>query len=116
MHLVWGPPGSGKTHVAARAAAELARQGKRVLFITADATSADASLTAVDDPERIELQQDLAELSEVEAQLDRLDAELRDYDHEEFLAAERRIENGQRATVLEAEFSKVREPALGTGA
>lgn len=109
VHLVWGPPGSGKTHVAARAAAELARQGKRVLFITADATSADASLTAVDDPERIELQQDLAELSEVEAQLDRLDAELRDYDHEEFLAAERRIENGQRATVLEAEFSKVRE-------
>ncbi|WP_298178279.1 hypothetical protein [Saccharomonospora sp.] len=109
VHLVWGPPGSGKTHVAARAAAELARQGKRVLLLTADAASVDASLAAVDHPERIGLQHDLTELSEVDSALHRLDSQLSGYDHEEFLAAERRIENGQRAAALEAEFCRVRE-------
>ncbi|MGW9308916.1 hypothetical protein ACWGPQ_12990 [Saccharomonospora azurea] len=107
LHLVWGPPGSGKSNVAARAAAKLARHGKRVLLVTEEALAARASLDAVDD-ERLPLQQDLAMLSEVEAELVRLDEELADYDHEAFLAAERRIENAQRVAVLEDEFAELR--------
>ncbi|WP_040918332.1 hypothetical protein [Saccharomonospora glauca] len=110
LHFVWGPPGSGKSQVATRAAAELARRGKRVLLVTEEAVAARASLHVVDDDgERIALQRDLADLSEVEEELARLDAELRDYDHEAFLVAEQRIENAQRAAALENEFSALCE-------
>ncbi|MEY7970449.1 hypothetical protein AB8O38_00455 [Saccharomonospora xinjiangensis] len=109
LHLVWGPPGSGKTQLAAKAAAELARRGKRVLLITDEATAARASIHAVGDDERLALQRDLADLSEVERELERLDAELRDYDHDAFLAAERRVENAQRAAALRDDFDVLRE-------
>ncbi|WP_024876883.1 hypothetical protein [Saccharomonospora piscinae] len=109
VHLVWGPPGSGKSHVAAEAAAELARRGSRVLLVTSEAAATRASLTAVSDPERFALQTDLAELSEVERHLRDMDDELRDYDHEAFLAAGRRIENAQRAAALETDFARLRE-------
>jgi hypothetical protein len=111
LHLVWGPPGSGKSSVAARAAATLGKIGKRVLLVTDEVLPTRLSLDAMD-AERLPLQQDLAVLAQVEAELDRLDADLADYDHETFLATERRLENEQRLATLQqqlAELSKKHE-------
>ncbi|WP_019813522.1 SMC family protein [Saccharomonospora saliphila] len=108
VHVVWGPPGSGKTRLAERAAEDLARGGLRVLHVSGDDAATPPPWVEADE-ERLVLQEDLAALTEVEHELAGLDERLDGYDHDAYLAAERRIENGQRAAALEAEFSRLRE-------
>ncbi|MEU6641369.1 AAA domain-containing protein [Saccharomonospora sp. NPDC046836] len=101
IRLVWGPPGTGKSRLIEQAAAELSRAGKRVLIVAAD----DAPLSADDDPERLAIQEDLAELAAAEQRMTELQAGLAGYDHDAFLAAGRRIENHAKSQSLEAEFA-----------
>lgn len=104
VRLVWGPPGTGKSRIASSAVAELARAGKRVLHVTA----ADNRVEAPTDPERVRIQDDLAELASADSRLAYLDDVLAGYDHDAFLEAERRLHCGNRARVLEAEYADAR--------
>ncbi|WP_034237829.1 ATP-binding protein, partial [Saccharomonospora iraqiensis] len=108
VHLVWGPPGSGKSTVAERAAEDLSRRGLRVLHVTADDVGV-VPAPVEQDPERLRLQTDLVALTDVERELARLDEALDGYDDVAFATAQRRIENGQRITALESEFARLRE-------
>ena len=47
VRLVWGPPGTGKTQVLARAIEELVRAGKRVLLVSTANVAVDNALHAV---------------------------------------------------------------------
>jgi hypothetical protein len=47
VRLVWGPPGTGKTQVLARAIEELVRDGKRVLLVSTANVAVDNALHAV---------------------------------------------------------------------
>ncbi|WP_199430774.1 AAA domain-containing protein [Qaidamihabitans albus] len=105
LHLVWGPPGTGKTRLVAEAAAELATSGKRVLVITGEQRDVGWS---GDDAERLAIQRDLTDLAATEADLVELGDALTGYDHAAFLAAGRRIENADRSATLAAEFTDVR--------
>jgi len=47
LHLVWGPPGTGKTRVIAAAISHLARSGRRVLLVSATNVAVDAATEQV---------------------------------------------------------------------
>jgi superfamily II DNA or RNA helicase len=47
MHLVWGPPGTGKTRVLTEAISALAAGGKRVLLVSATNIAVDNALLGV---------------------------------------------------------------------
>lgn len=102
VRLIWGPPGTGKTTLLAKAADELAGSGKRVLFLT----GTEQALSVPADPQRLAVQQQLAALSAQERRLAELDHTLAGFDHAAFLAVEQRIANHRRAHLLEPEFAK----------
>lgn len=104
LRLVWGPPGTGKSRMIAEVAAELADAGKRVLVVSADEPPPGCGT----DPERLAIQEDLVALSGADTDIARLDRALTGYDHAAFLAAGRRIANGERSAGLESEFAAVR--------
>jgi hypothetical protein len=47
LHAVWGPPGTGKTRVLARAIEDLAKRGKRVLLVSTANVAVDNALKEV---------------------------------------------------------------------
>jgi hypothetical protein len=47
LHAVWGPPGTGKTHVIARALATLIAQGRRVLLVSGTNVAVDNAVERV---------------------------------------------------------------------
>ncbi|PWV82312.1 AAA domain-containing protein [Prauserella marina] len=106
LRLVWGAPGSGKTHLIAKAAAELAKAGKRVLIVNAGEQP--PRVPAATEAELSSLREDLAELTAEEQRIGELALALGGYDHETYLAVGRRIENEERSATLEAEFASVR--------
>ncbi|MEU3274080.1 AAA domain-containing protein [Saccharomonospora sp. NPDC006951] len=106
LRLVWGAPGSGKTHLIAKAAAELAKAGKRILIVNAG--DQPPGIPAATEAELSALREDLAGLTAHEERIGELTRALGGYDHEAYLAAGRRIENEERSARLEAEFASVR--------
>lgn len=104
IRLVWGPPGTGKSRIASCAVADLVRAGKRVLHVTAPENRVEAP----PDPERVRIQDDLAELAAADRRLGNLEELLAGYDHDAFLEAERRLHSADRARILEAEYADAR--------
>ncbi|MFC0108138.1 AAA domain-containing protein [Kibdelosporangium aridum] len=147
LHAVWGPPGTGKTRVLARAIEDLVKQGKRVLLVSTANVAVDNALkevikhlapdpgtvirvgpphlhelagnddvqlhrlaakkTAEVDAARQAVQVELARMDEADEELQRLDETLANYDHEAYLAADRRVGNARQLGALETELRAV---------
>jgi hypothetical protein len=141
LHAVWGPPGTGKTHVLARAIEDLVRAGRRVLLVSTANVAVDNALKEVIrhlapepgtvirvgpphlqelasnddvqlhrlaarkteevDMERRRVQDQLGRLADADDELRRLDEALANYDHQSYLAAQRRAANSRDLGALE---------------
>ncbi|WP_216212801.1 AAA domain-containing protein [Amycolatopsis aidingensis] len=132
LRLVWAPPGTGTTHVLSAAIESLAKQGKRILFVSEVDSSVQAATERLGrqvtrigvaglvgpppplpaeqereiEAERAALDADLAELDRAGARLTELDAALVGYDHTAFLDAGRRIDNAEQLDGLEADLAQ----------
>ncbi|SFQ45282.1 AAA domain-containing protein [Amycolatopsis arida] len=134
LHLVWGPPATGKTHVLVAAVEELVAAGKRVLLLSPVDSAVDDAVLALRrrlspgkvarvglptraelavapacpaDADRTAVLRELAELAGAGERLAELDSALTGYSHEAFLAARRRIDNAQRLRTLGDELAAV---------
>lgn len=105
VRLVWGPPATGKSRLIADAVAGLLRAGKRVLLVTAT----ERPVESIAATERLGISEDLAALTVADRRLAELDDILAGYDHDAFLAAQRRIDSETRSATLEAELADVRQ-------
>jgi predicted Fe-S protein YdhL (DUF1289 family) len=120
LRVVWAPPGSGSTDVLTRAIEALRGEGKRVLLVAPSDAAADEAMDALVrrtapeagvvvrvgagseelaaaasrevDEERAVVVAELAEIAAIEAEIERLRAELADYDTVAYRAAAARVD------------------------
>lgn len=152
LHAVWGPPGTGKTRVLARAIEDHVRAGRRVLLVSTANVAVDNALkeivnylaprpgevlrvgpphlpelaanddiqlhrlaartTASVDSERQQVQDELTSMDNLDDRVQKLDAELEDYDHAAYLAARERIANTERLKVQRAALTEAEQAVL----